>query len=253
MSTQTLSSVTNALRILRLYTDQQKELSFTEIQQLTQLPKSTTHRLITSLTNEGFLTRNPRNRKYRLGLTILRLGGVIFSHRELYKEALPIVQNLSQKLNESAHICFIENEEVTYLFRIESEHPDRLLTQIGRKNPIHCTSEGLCILAFQNEKMINKIINTPLYPYTPYTLTNADDLRECLETIKKDGYFVAKETYYENYTGIAAPIRDNTGLVVSSLSIIGHSARIKEKGVTMFTEQITRATTKISEQLGFYG
>lgn len=253
MTNRTLSSVTNALQILRLFSKEKKELSFTQIKQLTNFPKSTTHRLITTLTNEGFLTRNPRNRKYRLGLSILQLGGVIFSHRELYKEALPIVKELSRSLNETAHICFLENMEVTYLFRSESEHQDRLLTQIGRKNPIHCTSEGLCILAFQDKSIIDKVINTPLYPYTPYTLTSAEELKNCLEMIRNDGYYIAKDTYYENYTSIAAPIRDNTSLVVSSLSVIGHSTRIENKGIEIFIEKINKAAANISEQLGYYG
>lgn len=252
MTRRTLSSVTNALRILRLFSNERKELSFTEIRHLIQLPKSTTHRLISSLVREGFLTRNPKNRKYRLGLTILKLGGVIFSHRELYNEAVPIAKKLSKSLDETTHICFIENKEVTYLFRIESNNPDRLLTQIGRKNPIHCTSEGLCIIAFQSKRIIDRFIHSPHYAYTPKTLTEPDALRNCLKQIRKDGYFVAEDMYYENYTSIAAPIRDYTGLVVSSLSIIGHSSRIKEKGVELIIEKLTNSAKNISRKLGYY-
>ncbi len=253
MTRATLSSVTNALRILRLFTPKQKEFSFTDIATQTNLPKSSAHRLISTLVDEGFLSKNPRTNHYRLGLAILSLGGIIFSHRELYKEALPIVQQLSNTLNESAHICLMEQMEVVYLFRVESSHPDRLLTQIGRKNPLHCTSEGLCIIAFQSEETIEQFLKADLYRYTSATLTNHDELYSLLSDIRKKNYCLLKDTYYENYTSIAAPIRDHTSTVVSSLSVVGHSSRITEKEYEKFILEIKRAAHQISEHLGYYG
>ncbi|MBD8005514.1 IclR family transcriptional regulator [Bacillus norwichensis] len=252
MKGSTLSSVTNALRILRLFSQKQKELSFTDIVRLSNVPKSSTHRTIATLVEEGFLSRNPRTTHYRLGLAILSLGGVIFSHHELYKEALPIVKRLSEALDESAHICLMENLEVVYLFRVESRHPDRLLTQIGRKNPIHCTSEGLCILAFQDESTITQLLQAELYPFTPYTLTERSDLLSLMADIRKNDYCLLENTYYENYTSIAAPIRDYTGKVVSSLSVIGHTGRIAGSKQGMLIEEIKKAASKISEYLGHY-
>lgn len=252
MTVSTLSSVTNALRILRLFNPKQKELSFTEIVRYTALPKSSAHRMIAALVKEGFLTKNPRTNHYRLGLAILSLGGVIFSHRELYKEALPIVKKLSEILDESAHICLMEHTEVVYLFRVESRHPDRLLTHIGRKNPIHCTSEGLCILAFQDESTIKRFLHSDLYPFTPYTPTDPNHLLGLINDIQKNNYCLLKDAYYENYTSIAAPIRDYTGTVVSSLSVIGHSSRITDKKQETFISDIQNAAKKISEHLGYY-
>lgn len=252
MTMSSLSSVTNALKILRLFTPKQKELSFTQIVQRTNLPKSSVHRVLTTLTKEGFLSKNPRNNHYRLGLAILGLGGVIFSHHQLYKEALPIVKELSNRLDESAHICLMEHLEVVYLFRIESRHPDRLLTQIGRKNPIHCTGEGLCILAFQDAEIINRLLHTQLYPFTPHTPTKPAEIRALLSSIQKDDYCLLKDAYYENYTSIAAPIRDYQGHVVSSLSVIGHNKRITEHKQEYVIQEVKKAAKNISEHLGYY-
>lgn len=252
MSKYILTSVVRVLTILKLFNKDRKELSFMEIVRLTNIPKSSVHRLIDSLKKEGFLTKNPRTNHYRLGLDILRLGGVIYSRDKLYKEALPLVKQLSKELEESVHICFIENDEVTYLFRVESNHPDHLLTQIGRKNPIHCTSEGLCILAYQNEKRIQKILNSHLYAYTDKTLTSKDELMKEIQQIKENGYCIAEETYFKNYTSIAAPIRNNMGEVVSSLSTIGRTSRINDRGLNTTIDKIKLYAKKISEYLGYF-
>lgn len=247
-----LSSVKNAMRILRLYNIKQKELGLTSIAEQINVPKSTAHRIVTLLLKENFLSKNPRTGKYRLGLSLLTLGGVIFTHREIYSEAQPTVGSLVNTLNETAHICLLENDEVTYLFRKESERKNRLITYIGRKNPVHCTSEGLCILAFQDKKTIDRVLSTPMYPYTLATFTLPEQIMEELETIREIGYAISKDQFYEGFIGIAAPIRDYTQNVVSSLSIIGSTATITPDRYHFFIKEIVKAAAEISEQLGYY-
>lgn len=248
---EVLSSVTNALKILRLYTPKQQEFSFTEIARKLDLTKGTANRLISTLVKEGFLSKNPKTNHYRLGLSILGLGGTIFSHHELYKEAIPIVKQLSTDLQETTHICLLENDKVAYLFRSVSKHPDRLVTQIGRTNPLHCTSEGLCLLAFQKESFIQNFLNQTLYAYTPYTVVNPKELYKLLQEIREKDYCYLDSTYYLNYTSISVPIRNHLEKVVASLSVIGHSSRFTEKNREKIIRQIQNAAYLISENLGY--
>lgn len=240
------------MRILRLFKVGREEFSVTEIARLTNLPKSTASRLITMMADEGFLSKNPKTNHYRLGLSILSLGGVINSHRELFVEAQPIVHRIVDELGETAHICLLENEEVAYLFRTEGKDSARLLTYMGRKNPIHCTSEGLAILAFQDDKLIQKYLEKDLYSYTGSTIVDKNKLLEYLINVKNSGYAVSKDHYYEGFVGIAAPIRDYTESVVASVSVIGPTTRISEEKYPYFIEKITKAAEEISMLMGYY-
>ncbi|MFD2215696.1 IclR family transcriptional regulator [Metabacillus endolithicus] len=247
-----LSSVKNAMRILRLFKKGQEELSVTEITRLIDLPKSTTHRLITGLVDEGFLSKNPKTNHYRLGLSLLTLGGVVFSHRDLYLEAQPIVDNLVDELGETAHICLLEDHEVVYLFRKECDQPERLLTYMGRKNPIHCTSEGLAIMAFQKQKRINSFLKNTFYSYTEFTLTDPKELRDEMSKIRKKGYAITPDHFYKGFVGIAAPIYDHTENVVASVSIISSTSRLSEERYPLFIDKIKAASSQISEMLGYF-
>ncbi|MEI3612425.1 IclR family transcriptional regulator [Pseudogracilibacillus sp. SO30301A] len=250
-SQKNLSSVINVLQILRLFTPKQQELSFTDIRKQLAIPKASANRYITSLLKEGMLSKNPRTNHYRLGLSILRLGGAIFNHHELYEEALPFVEKLSQDLDESVHICLMENEKVVYLFRVESNHSDRLVTQIGRSNPLHCTAEGLSILAFQHDDYIQQFLTKELYAYTPYTITNAKKLHGLLMRIREQAYCILQSSYYKNYTGIAVPIKDYTSDVVASLSVIGHSNRLTDAKSVDIVKQMKQTADKISAHMGY--
>lgn len=245
-----LTSVKNAMRILRLFNKKQTELGLTSIAGQIGVPKSTAHRLISSLVEEGFLSKNPRTGKYRLGLSLLTLGGVISTHREMYREAFPIVSRLVEEVNETAHICLLENDGVVYLFRKESDRKNRLITSIGRKNPVHCTSEGLCILAFQDEKTIDRMLSGPLYPFTDRTLTDQEEVLEELASIREKGYCLSEGQFYEHFTGISAPIRDYTQYVVSSLSIIGSTETINTMTSPDLISHVIATADEISRQLG---
>ncbi|PLS18617.1 IclR family transcriptional regulator [Bacillus sp. M6-12] len=253
LDTRFLSSVKNGMRILRLFKRGQDELSVTEIAKNLNLPKSTAHRLITTMVNEGFLSKNPNTNRYRLGLSLLSLGGVIFSHRDLYIEAQPVLKRLVDQLGETAHICLLEHDEVVYFVRTECKDSSRLLTQMGRKSPFHCTSEGLAILAFQPEKTVKKLLSKNLYAYTPYTITDNDSLKDELTKIKKSGYALSRDQFYEGFVGIAAPIRDFNGSVTSAISVIGPTSRITEDRYSYFIKHITNAAKEVSNLLGFYG
>jgi DNA-binding IclR family transcriptional regulator len=249
---KTLSSVTNTLKVLRLFSWKQPELSFTEIKEQLQLPKSSTHRYISALVDNGLLSKNPKTNHYRLGLSILSLGGAVFRHNELYMEALPIIEELSQEIDETVHICFMENNKVVYLFRVEGSEPDRLVTQIGRTNPVHSTSEGLSILAFQPESYINSFLKQNFTAYTKHTLTTPNEILTELKTIREQDYCLLDSAFFENYMSIAVPIRDYTEDVVASLSVIGQSARLMQKDIDYLVPTLKEAAEDISEHLGYY-
>lgn len=249
-----LSSVQNAMQILQIFKkDGKHELSLMDITREAGLPKSTTHRLISTLTNEGFLSQNPRTNKYRLGLSLLTLGGVISIHKEIYLEAFPLLEDLVQEIKESCHLCLLEKKEVAYFYRIEKESPEKLITDIGKKNPIHCTSEGQVLLAYQDQSYIDQVLEQDLESFTPHTITNPDVLKETLERIREKGYAISKEQFFLGYIGIAAPIRDYSSNVVSSLAIIGPTSRITEENYSFYINELINTASTISQELGYYG
>ena len=71
-----------------------REWSLTELAKEKSLNISHTKRLINTLTEYGYLEKDPISKRYRLGLSIVRLSGVLTSTMEIYKEARPILSKL---------------------------------------------------------------------------------------------------------------------------------------------------------------
>ncbi len=251
-SKSTLSSVKNAMKILRLFTSNRVTLGVTEISKQIGISKSSAHRLISTLLDYRFLQKAP-NHQYTLGLGLLTLGGIVTEQKGIYKETLPKLEALVSRLGESAHLAVIEDKSIVYLHKIECDHPVRLFSDIGKRNPIYCTGSGLALLAFQSEENIRKMIeNVELQSYTNKTTTNRLELQWWLDQIKIDGYVIAEETFYEGVVSIAAPIRDYTNEVIASVCVVGPMSRVTNDKYPLFVGEVTRTAERISSILGHY-
>ncbi|MDQ0163055.1 IclR family transcriptional regulator [Aeribacillus alveayuensis] len=247
-----LSSVKNALRLLRSFTLEEPEKKVTDLAESLGLGKSTVSRLLSTLESEGFVIKDEETRKYRLGLSILHLNTVLTSHLEITRESQPVLEQLVNEVEETAHVAQLEDMEVIYVNRVECSHPVRILSHIGRRNPLHCTSSGKVLLAFQGEHKVEQYIDQKgLQPYTLKTITDPEKLKMELETIKKQGYAISIEERMEGVTSIAAPIKDYTGKVKYALTVIGPVHRMNPYHPQMI-HKVINAAKEISERLGYW-
>jgi IclR family KDG regulon transcriptional repressor len=76
-----LSSVTNAMRLLKTFSNERYEIGISDLGAQLQLSKSTVHRLANALVDAGLLEQSPKNSKYRLGGVLLELSYVM--HRSV--------------------------------------------------------------------------------------------------------------------------------------------------------------------------
>lgn len=246
-----LSSVKNALRILNSFTMDSPEKKVSEIANELELNKSTVSRTMATLASEGFVYQVSDTKKYRLGLSVLTLSGVLNSNMDVYRESQPVLNRLVEQTGETAHISVLDDLEVVYLQKVECNHPVRFLTHVGKRNPSYCTSSGKILMAYSSDDVIDTIINNGLVQYTENTITDPDELRAHLKQIKEDGYAYSMEEFSEGVITIAAPIFDYTGKVIAALSIVGPKQRIQVHKIPLLSKKVKSAASEISENMGY--
>ncbi|MFC3885135.1 IclR family transcriptional regulator [Bacillus songklensis] len=246
-----LSSVKNALRLLRSFSMDEPEKKVTDLAASLGLGKSTVSRLLATLASEGFVIKDPETQKYRLGLSILNLNTIVTSTLEINRESQPVLQQLVNEIGETTHIAVLEEMDVVYLNRVECKHPVQILSHVGRRNPLHCTSSGKTILAYQEEEMIERFIEKGLHKYTSNTIVDPVDFRSTLKTVQEQGYAISTEELREGVASIAAPIRDYTGKVIYAVSVVGPVHRMDPYEPSIINK-VKRAANEISERLGYW-
>lgn len=246
-----LQSVNNGFRILRLFTAEKPEWRVTEIARVLDMDKSTVSRLVITLANEDFLEKSPDSSRYRLGFSLLTLSGIITTNLEIHREALPILKDLVNQLNETAHIAILEENDIVYLHKIECKQPVRLLSHIGKRNRAFCTSSGKVILAYSSENTVEKVIKAGFTEGGPNSVTDPQTFRRQLKEVRANEYSVCIDELHEGTVSLAAPIRDYTGSVVAAVSIVGPSMRIGPDRIQEFVDALKQSGSDISRRLGF--
>ncbi|MET3289263.1 UNVERIFIED_CONTAM: IclR family KDG regulon transcriptional repressor [Brevibacillus sp. OAP136] len=249
----TIQTVQNAMQILRLFTIDKREWTLSEIASHKSMSISTTKRLLKVLDDNGYLGRDEGTKKYRLGLSILKISGIIKTTMEIHREAQPIVKKLVNDFGEAVHIGILEGTETVYLDKMESLHPVRLSSHIGKNNPVYCTGCGKVVLAYkepkEQEEILKKIEQQGFYPFSSKTVRDVSELKHHLIRIKQQGFAVCVDEFSEGITSIAVPIYDYNEAVVAAMSITGPNNRMD---IPKMVDGAIKAGKEISKSMGYF-
>lgn len=244
------SSLHNALRLLKLFSVEQPEWGVTELAEQLGVVKSTAHRLVTTLASEGFVAKNAQTQKYRLGVSLLALGNAFTARLQLSREKVyPWLKELVQQTGETAHVGVLQGNHVVYLYKLDCQSPVRLLSYVGKRNPVHCTSSGQAILAFQPDFVIREVLSRGLPAFSPNSITSVKEMMEKLAHIRNLGYAVSEEELHAGVTSVGAPIRNRHGRVVASVNIAGPVSRVNRRTLPGLVKWVIRAAEGISGAL----
>src|SRR5712671_3175996 len=115
-----LSSVANAIRLLKVFSEDEYEIGISNLAKRLGLAKSTVHRLASTLIAEKILEQNVQDGRYRLGLLLFELGSLVRRKMDVSAEARPLLKALMEQTGETVHLALLEDQAVLYINRIES-------------------------------------------------------------------------------------------------------------------------------------
>lgn len=246
-----LSSVAAAIRVLKVFSEQEPEIGISSLAKRMGLAKSTVHRLATTLVSEGLLEQNEENGRYRLGIQLFTLGALVRRRFDVSKQAVPFLHVLREHTGETVHLAILDDTSIVYLFNLESDQAIRMRSYIGVRKPAFCTAEGQVLLAFRTPDVIARVLKAGLVARTPNTNTDAQAFLKTLETVRRDGYSIDDEESEVGMRGIAAPVRDLTGSVVAAVGVGGPVQRLSKKALRACVPHLLNAADGISSTLGY--
>ena len=246
-----IQSVDRALSILEFFSLERTESGVSDIARALNLNKSTAFGLLSTLERRGYLEQNPENGRYRLGLKLLEMGNVKLASFDLARAAHPILRNLVDRLGETAHLAVYDHGEVVYVDKVEADNMLKISSFIGKRNPSHCTGVGKCLLAFQSEEEVARVIRAGLTARTPKTITDPEAFRRELENIRRIDRGRDEEEFALGLVCSAAPVRDNRGAVCAAISVSAPTIRTPPEKAALLSSAVDEAAHAISEALGF--
>lgn len=246
-----VNSVVRALGILQAFAQANGTLTLGEMSAKLGMPKSSLHRLVSTLEREGFLARHAETGRYQLGLAVLRLAGPALASIDLREIARPYLEGLARELHDTVHLAVLDRGDVIYIDKIESPSRVQMVSHIGGRVPAHCTGLGKAMLAHLSEDEVRHIVEERGLPaYTPATIVALHPLFAELRATRERGYAVDAGEHESMVRCVAAPIRDSRAQMVGAVSATTVVAGWEAEHRAAMTRAVLDVAHSISATLG---
>jgi DNA-binding IclR family transcriptional regulator len=246
-SEEGLKSLLKVVSILEAFSTSRRSMSLAEICTATGFPRSTTHRLAASMRDVGLLDQNEHRDRYRLGIKLFELGNTVLANLDLHREARPFVDALSRVTGHLAHLAVFDGWQAIVIHRVPAD-TGTPLTFIEAA-PVHCTSTGKAILAFQPTAKIDAVIAGGLRRFTDATITDGRQLKRELKLIRARGYAIDESEHQPGIRCVGAPIHDRAGRVIAGLSVTGPRRRLAKDQIVELAKIVVHHATLIETKL----
>ena len=236
------NSVRRTLDVLAAFDGSRTVLGVSEVAVRAGVPKSTAHRLLNVMSQQGFVRRE--GNRYRLGERLFELGARALESRGLRERAIPFMAELHHATLETIHLAVLRGNQVLYVQKIYGHGAAPCPTTVGGRNPATCTALGKALLASCTEEAVDDILGGRLPRPTRNSLYTREALRRNLTITRDEGVAVDYEELRMGLACVSAPIIDrSTGTAMAALSISAPTSRFHRR---RFTGQLLKASEALS-------
>ncbi len=248
-----VQALERALDILDAFSFQEREQGLSEIAEKAGLNLTTAKRLISNLTNRGYLRQIPDSKRYQLGMRLFELGGIVFSSFSLRKVAAHPITRLQSLTGGTVLLGTRMDDQLVYVDKREGNEMIRIASDVGWRRPLHYGMLGMVLMAYLDPGHIKEtLMKTPLQKHTVYSITDEDAFSIRMEEIRKNGFVLERGEAVEGVMGIAGPVRDYSRQVIASLGVAFPMVKSnREKDFEETVQQVVATCDEISSDLGY--
>lgn len=245
-----MTSLARGLAVIHAFQERKRHLTIAQISHRTEIPRASVRRCLHTLMQLGYVTNNGRT--WSLLPKVLTLGHAYLSSTPMAEAAQPILDRLSDQLDEACSMATLEGEEILYVAR--SSIPLRLVSvnlSIGSRLPAYCTAMGQILLAGLDDSALQEYLtNVSLQVRTSRTLRTVEALREVLMDTRERGWVISDQELELGLRSLAVPLRDPAGQVVAALNVGTPVSRVTRGELqTRFLPVLLEASRELSKRL----
>jgi DNA-binding IclR family transcriptional regulator len=247
-----IGTLEKTIHILELLSEDPKGMTVTEISRKLGFPKSTTHRILSTFSTHDYIAQDSETKKYFLGLRLLQISSSILANLDIRKISERYLEELYEKSREVVHMYIYREGMMTCINKVGNPGGLTLSSFVGWTTEPHPSAAGKILLSGMSAETIRKIYRgRTLKKFGKRTITDIETLTQELEKIRKQGYAIDDEEYYEGVRCVAAPVLAGRK-IVASISSTGPvfrmtMERINEELIHMVKETAESISRNLKE------
>ncbi|MGW2658773.1 IclR family transcriptional regulator [Streptomyces sp. NPDC001478] len=251
-----VKSVARAADILEVLAapSQGNGLSVTEVGQACSISKSAAFGMLQTLRAYGLVSDDGEgmNRRYRLGMSLARLGDRARAQVSLRGVAHPVLRELSRTTGMASRLAVPEDGHAVVVDQVELDQRVRLDLRMGQRELPHCTGLGKALLSAVPQSEAASVVERFGLPRrTARTITDPATFLSHLRDIARVGYALDDEEDAEGIICIGAPVFDDRSVCAGAVSITGLKLGLPAWRYQELGGQVRDAARRISLLLGW--
>ena len=164
--------------------------------------------------------------------------------------AEPYMAELVRTVHEGVSLGLLDGAHTVCIQIAESPQAVRVHNHVGERNPAHCLSNGLALLATLSDEEVAARLPKKLPKVTPKTIDRLDDLLAELKRVRQRGHAVCRGTWRLDVAGVAVAIRGPDRRAVAGISIALPLERLTPAHLQRIAAGLKAAAAGIEHQLG---
>jgi IclR family acetate operon transcriptional repressor len=246
-----VQSLVRAFGILDELTKHQDGRNLTEVAKAVGLPRSTAHRLLTTMNALHYVEFDSVTNRWMIGVQAFTLGTSFVPTRDLGRLGRPIMRSLMLDAGETVNIAVADLDGVAYVGQARPVNAFGAAMAPGHHLPMHSTASGKALLAHWDEAACDTFLAAnELRRRTALTIVEKSAFASHLTMIRTRGYAIDDQENELGMRCVAAPVFDRKGRVRASLSISGDVARLSEERLAGLGRTLSLAAQRMTNDIG---
>ena len=216
--------IARAAEMLRRLAAEPHGLTLIELSARVGLPRSTAHRIVRALSQEGFVRATPSGR-LRIGPALVGLA--VSSRNDLRHEAGPYLERLSHELRETVDLAVLDAGEVLFIDQYTSRRTLRIVAEIGARFPVYATANGKALLAALPPDEVAEVLPRRLTAITENTITDREVLLRELDEARRTGVTYDRQEHTVGIAAVGTAVRDAVG-AIAAITVVVPAARFHD-------------------------
>lgn len=250
MEKDKLTPIEKALMILETMSNHPDELKVAELSEITQLNRTTVHRILQELLAKDWVIQNFKTKKYIIGPMAFHVGMAYTNNNNIEPKILEVLDKISAQVKESVGYAIREGDKVISLYEVEIHQPYKMNYHPGKFYPINRGCYAKCLMAYNDQERVKQLLSEQKFEkVAPNTLTGPEEILCEFEKIRGQGYVVSNEEVAPLVAGVGVPVFDKSGKVKGCLACAFLKGQDFESKLQTYLEIFRRGAEEIERYL----
>jgi DNA-binding IclR family transcriptional regulator len=227
----------NTLRILDFLSIQRGPIPAQMVATALGIPRSSAYHLLTVLTDRGYVTHVPEEKRYGLGPAAYALAASYTRQQPLTRLGAPLIAKLVDQLGESAHMAVLHGTDVLYLVEERARNRPSLITDVGVRLAATKTASGRAMLA--------RLPASQLRADFPQSRDYAE-VKRLVEVVRNVGYATEDGDVTPGLASVAFAVVDHSGWPAAAIAVTYPQT---DAGVEKIVGAVSAVATELSRRI----